>query len=134
MCIRLSSAYIAVIVFSSVAFVALPSAHACDMPPIIIVHRPSPDGGSVAKSAQVTAEIKNSTVAAEMVLFMVDGTIFAASKTPTEGAKYTVEWKTDKLDNGEHKLRASAVLADGSVLNSEVVPITVKNEPPADAK
>lgn len=122
---------------TGLAFVVFPSAiaEACRLPPIIIVYGPTPGGGVVADgSSQVTAEVKNNEVAVEMVLFMVDGALVAVSKTANAEARYAAQWNTTKAANGEHKLRAAAVLADGSVLNSETVSVVVKNEPVPEPK
>lgn len=112
------------------AFTAVP-AHACEMPPIIISYLPviGPGPDAVASTRPLGAEVKNNKVAVEMVLFMVDGKLVAVSKAPAEGTKYTTDWKTAGVADGEHQFTAAAVLADGSVLNSNVVSVVVKNEP-----
>ena len=134
MSLRGSAVCVVLVLLSGLAFLALTSApvQACDRPPIVIGCGPIV-GGDLIGLCGMTAEVKGSKVAVEMALFLVDGVLVAASKTPSTGTTYSAKWNTATVANGEHKLRAAAVLADGSVLNSDAATVTVKNAPPPAA-
>jgi hypothetical protein len=131
--VRVLFACVIVALLSSLLPLTLTSApvQACGMP-IVIGHRPT--GDTVAGTAQLVAEVKHSKVSVETVSFMVDGVLVATTKTPTTETTYSAGWDTTKVANGEHKWSAAALLADGSVLNSDAITVTVSNDPPPSTK
>jgi hypothetical protein len=131
---HLLSVCIAAVLLSLLSSLALTTApaQACGKP-IIIGYRPT-EGDTVADTYQMVAEVRDSKVAVEMVLFMVDGALVAVAKTPTTGTTYAADLKPSSLADGEHKWRAAALLADGTVLNSEAIVFSVINPPASDTK
>ena len=103
--------------------------YACHLhPPGEIALRAGVTGGQeFSGTVPLVAEVKNCETKGDMVVFLVNGTIVAVDRSVDETGRYTAQWDTTKTKDGEITLRASAVLADDKVLNSEPLKVVVTN-------
>ncbi|HEV2842093.1 MAG TPA: Ig-like domain-containing protein, partial [Chthoniobacterales bacterium] len=90
--------------------------------PTVAITEPE-DGKKVAGTVTVSADASDNTGVAG-VQFMIDGNELDVEDI---SAPFSIEWDTTSLDNGEHRLRATARDAAGNTRTSDGVTVNVAN-------